>query len=150
MAGSRDGVVILASSQLLYAFESQTNYGTALYEAALATVTGTGITTEDPLSKAVQLVLAVYSVGVFATLAYSLGRSTFAANSHRTSPRRLVNRVLSKVVTIPASLCGAREEAQLWNKSLRSSLKDPRSRLSATPLTWRSSSTHKGWTLPHL
>ncbi|GAA1152803.1 hypothetical protein GCM10009672_26640 [Nesterenkonia lutea] len=66
-------VVILASSQLLYAFESQPEYGTALYEAAMATVTGAGITTEDPFSKAVQLVLAVYSVGVFATLAGSLG-----------------------------------------------------------------------------
>lgn len=67
------GVVILAASQLLYAFEAHSSYGSALYEAAMATVTGSGITTEDPLSKAVQLVLAVYSVGVFATLAGSLG-----------------------------------------------------------------------------
>lgn len=66
-------VVILASSQLLYAFESNTDYTSALYEAALATVTGTGITTEDPFSKVVHLVLAVYSVGVFATLAGSVG-----------------------------------------------------------------------------
>lgn len=66
-------VVILAASQLLYAFEAHTDYSTALYEAALATVTGTGITTEDPFSKGVQLVLAVYSVGVFATLAGSVG-----------------------------------------------------------------------------
>lgn len=67
------GVVILAASQLLYVFESQPSYGDALYEAALATVTGTGITTEDPFSKVIHLVLAVYSVGVFATLAGSLG-----------------------------------------------------------------------------
>ncbi len=66
-------VVILAASQLLYAFESHSSYGTALYESAMATVTGTGITPEDPFSKGVQLVLAVYSVGVFATLAGSLG-----------------------------------------------------------------------------
>ncbi|MFC7401339.1 hypothetical protein [Citricoccus sp. GCM10030269] len=66
-------VVVLASSQLLYAFESQTDYTTALYEAALATVTGSGITTEDPVSKVLRLVLAVYSVAVFATLAGSLG-----------------------------------------------------------------------------
>ena len=66
-------VVILAASQLLYAFESHTSYGDALYEVAMATVTGAGITTEDPFSKGVQLVLAVYSVGVFATLAGSLG-----------------------------------------------------------------------------
>jgi voltage-gated potassium channel len=63
----------LAASQLLYAFESHTSYGTALYEAAMATVTGAGITPGDPFSKGVQLVLAVYSVGVFATLAGSLG-----------------------------------------------------------------------------
>lgn len=66
-------VVILAASQLLYVMESQTDYTTALYEAALATITGSGITTEDPFSKVLQLVLAVYSVGVFATLAGSLG-----------------------------------------------------------------------------
>lgn len=66
-------VVIMAASQLLYAFESHNDYTSALYEAALATVTGTGITTDDPFSKGVQLVLAVYSVGVFATLAGSVG-----------------------------------------------------------------------------
>jgi voltage-gated potassium channel len=66
-------VVVLASSQLLYAFESQTDYTTALFEAALATVTGTGITTDDPFSQVLKLILAVYSVAVFATLAGSLG-----------------------------------------------------------------------------
>ncbi|WP_051501261.1 MULTISPECIES: hypothetical protein [Nesterenkonia] len=66
-------VVVLAASQLLYAFESHSDYTSALYEAALATVTGTGISTQDPFSKVVQLVLAVYSVGVFATLAGSVG-----------------------------------------------------------------------------
>jgi voltage-gated potassium channel len=66
-------VVVLASSQLLYAFESQTDYTTVLFEAALATVTGTGITTDDPFSQVLKLILAVYSVAVFATLAGSLG-----------------------------------------------------------------------------
>ena len=66
-------VVILASSQLLYAFEIQTDYSTALYETALATVTGSGFTTDDAFSKVLHLVLAVYSVAVFATLAGSLG-----------------------------------------------------------------------------
>ena len=66
-------VVILAASQLLYAVGSHTGYTTALYEAAMATITGTGITAEDPFAKALQLVLAVYSVAVFATLAGSLG-----------------------------------------------------------------------------
>lgn len=66
-------VVILAAGQLLYAMESHPDFTTALYEAALATVTGAGITAADPFAKVVQLLLAVYSVGVFATLAGSLG-----------------------------------------------------------------------------
>lgn len=66
-------VVVLAASQLLYALESHRDYSTALYEAALATVTGSGITTQDTFSRILQVVLAVYSVVVFATLAGSLG-----------------------------------------------------------------------------
>lgn len=66
-------VVVLASSQLLFALGSHDDYSTALHEAALATVTGAGITTDDPFSRFLQIVLAVYSVVVFATLAGSLG-----------------------------------------------------------------------------
>lgn len=66
-------VVILAASQLLYAVESHTDYGSALHEAALATITGSGVTTTDSFAKVLQVVLAVYSVAVFATLAGSLG-----------------------------------------------------------------------------
>ncbi|RWZ51209.1 hypothetical protein ELQ90_09025 [Labedella phragmitis] len=66
-------VVVLVASQLLYAFDAQTDYPTALHQAALATVTGAGITTDDGLSRLLQVVLAVYSVGVFATLAGTVG-----------------------------------------------------------------------------
>jgi voltage-gated potassium channel len=66
-------VVILASSQLLYALELHSDYGDALYEAALATITGSGISTQDSFSRVLQVLLAVYSVGVFATLAGSIG-----------------------------------------------------------------------------
>lgn len=66
-------VVVLASSQLLYAMESHTDFTTALHETAMATVTGSGITADDPFAKVMQLVLAVYSVAVFAALAGSLG-----------------------------------------------------------------------------
>lgn len=66
-------VVILAASQLLYASEAHSDYGTALYEAALATITGSGITSDDPFSRLLQVALAIYSVAVFATLAGSLG-----------------------------------------------------------------------------
>ncbi|GER23971.1 hypothetical protein NCCP1664_24660 [Zafaria cholistanensis] len=66
-------VVILTSSQLLYAAGSHTDYTAALHEAAMATITGSGITSQDAFSKVLQIVLAVYSVAVFATLAGSLG-----------------------------------------------------------------------------
>jgi voltage-gated potassium channel len=66
-------VVVLAASQLLYAFGAQDSYADALYEAALATVTGDGITTDDPFSRILHVLLSVYSVAVFATLAGSLG-----------------------------------------------------------------------------
>jgi voltage-gated potassium channel len=66
-------VVILAASQLLYATGSQGDYSQALYEAALATITGGGINTTDGFSQVLQVLLAIYSVAVFATLAGSLG-----------------------------------------------------------------------------
>lgn len=66
-------VVILASAQLLYAMESYADFTAALYETAMATITGEGITAADPFAKIVHLLLAIYSVGVFATLAGSLG-----------------------------------------------------------------------------
>ncbi|WP_341952133.1 hypothetical protein [Salinibacterium sp. TMP30] len=66
-------VVILASSQLLYVTGSHESYADALFEAAMATITGTGLTPTDTFSKIVQVLLAVYSVAVFATLAGSLG-----------------------------------------------------------------------------
>lgn len=77
-------VVVLASSQLLYATGSHTDYGTALYEAALATMTGSGITAQDPFARLLQVVLAAYSVGVFATLAGTVG----AYFLRRTPPSR--------------------------------------------------------------
>ncbi len=66
-------VVILASSQLLYATGSHEQYADALFEAAMATITGQGLTPTDPFSRILQVLLAVYSVAVFATLAGSFG-----------------------------------------------------------------------------
>ncbi len=66
-------VVVLASSQLLYATGSHDRYSEALFEAAMATITGRGLTPEDTFSKIMQVILALYSVAVFATLAGSLG-----------------------------------------------------------------------------
>ncbi|WP_019482739.1 MULTISPECIES: hypothetical protein [unclassified Arthrobacter] len=66
-------VVILAASQLLYATGSHESYTDALFEASMATITGTGITPTDHFARALQVLLAIYSVAVFATLAGSLG-----------------------------------------------------------------------------
>ena len=66
-------VVILAASQLHYALTPEPSYGTALYETALATITGSGFTISTGFSKILHVVLAAYSVAVFATLAGTLG-----------------------------------------------------------------------------
>lgn len=66
-------VVILASSQLLYATGEHASYADSLYEAAMAAITGSGITGTSIFSRIVQVLLAIYSVAVFATLAGTLG-----------------------------------------------------------------------------
>lgn len=67
------GVVVLASSQLLYVLGSYDSYGVALHDAALATVTGEPLTASGNAARVLEVVLAVYSVAVFATLAAALG-----------------------------------------------------------------------------
>jgi voltage-gated potassium channel len=67
------GVVVLAGSQLLYVGGSYDDYAPALHETALATVTGQPLTAEGGLARILEVVLAVYSVAVFATLAGALG-----------------------------------------------------------------------------
>jgi len=79
-------VVMLAASQLLYAFGPQASYGDALYEAAMATITGGGITADDPFSRILHVALSVYSVAVFATLAGSLGAYFLRGTSTTASP----------------------------------------------------------------
>ncbi len=66
-------VVILAASQFLYALTPEESYSSALYETALATVTGSGFTVDTALARILHVTLAVYSVAVFATLAGTLG-----------------------------------------------------------------------------
>lgn len=66
-------VVILASSQLLYATGTYDAYADALFEAAMGTITGSGLTVTTGFARILQVLLAVYSVAVFATLAGSLG-----------------------------------------------------------------------------
>jgi voltage-gated potassium channel len=66
-------VVVLASSQLLYLFEVFDSYGDALHSAALVTVAGQPMGQDGALPKVLDVVLATYSVGVFAALAGTLG-----------------------------------------------------------------------------
>jgi voltage-gated potassium channel len=66
-------IVVLASSQLLFAFSTYEQYGDALHAAALATITGEPFRQEDTFSRLLEVVLAIYSVGVFAVLAGAFG-----------------------------------------------------------------------------
>jgi voltage-gated potassium channel len=66
-------VVVLGASQLLYVLRAYDSYARALHEAALATITGEPLTATGGLPRFLEVVLAVYSVAVFATLAGALG-----------------------------------------------------------------------------
>ena len=67
------GVMVLASSQLPYVGGAYEQYAPALHETALATVTGQPLSAEGGLARSLEVVLAIYSVAVFATLAGALG-----------------------------------------------------------------------------
>ncbi|MGR0219722.1 hypothetical protein [Agromyces sp. ZXT2-6] len=71
--GAVTAVVILAASQLHYLTADGISYGEALYQSALATVTGAPLEGESLLTRILHVALSVYSVVVFATLAGSLG-----------------------------------------------------------------------------
>ena len=73
-------ITILASSQLLYAFALYDSYGDALHAAALAAITGEPLGRPDPFARILEVVLAIFSVVVFATLAGSVG-AYFLRNS---------------------------------------------------------------------
>jgi voltage-gated potassium channel len=67
------GVVVLATSQLLYVLGAYDSYGPALYDVALATVSGEPLSADGGLARFLDVALAVYSVAVFATVAGALG-----------------------------------------------------------------------------
>jgi voltage-gated potassium channel len=66
-------VVVLASSQLLLVLGAYDDYATALHDCALATITGEPLSAPGGLARTLEVVLAIYSVAVFATLAGALG-----------------------------------------------------------------------------
>ncbi|HVM20592.1 MAG TPA: hypothetical protein VM307_11585 [Egibacteraceae bacterium] len=65
-------IVVLAASQIVFEFGDYPAYGDALHAAALATVTGTALEQESGVLKALDVILGVYSVVVFAALAAML------------------------------------------------------------------------------
>lgn len=80
LLGSRVGwlamvsaITILASSQLLFEFGVYGTYSEALHAAALAAITGEPLARADGFAKVLEVVLAAFSVVVFATLAATLG-----------------------------------------------------------------------------
>lgn len=66
-------ITILGSSQLLYGFGDYPSYGAALHATALAAITGEPLAQPDPFAQTLEVLLAVFSVVVFATLAGTLG-----------------------------------------------------------------------------
>lgn len=72
-------IVVLTSSQLLYEFGDYPDYALALHDAAYATVAGEPLSAEGAFARVLEVVLAVYSVVVFAALAGILGAYFFEA-----------------------------------------------------------------------
>ena len=66
-------IVIVAASQVAFELGDYPSYGEALYEAALATITGEPMRQRGAGVRVLGVFLAVYSVVVFAALAGSLG-----------------------------------------------------------------------------
>ncbi len=70
-------IVILASSQLLYEFGGFPSFGEAIHDAALATITGEPFARDSGVADIIEIVLAAYSVVVFASLAGAIGAFFF-------------------------------------------------------------------------
>ena len=66
-------ITVLVSSQLLYEFGDHPRYGEALHACALAAVTGEPLGQPGGFAQVLEVLLAVFSVGIFATLAGTFG-----------------------------------------------------------------------------
>ena len=85
--GAVSAITVLGSSQLLYEFGDYARYGEALHAAALATITGEPLARPDAFAQVLEVVLAAFSVVVFATLAGSLG--AYFLETRRPAPEGL-------------------------------------------------------------
>lgn len=75
--GAMTVIVVLTASQLLFEFAPYEQYSEALHDAAYAAITGEPINIDGGFARVAELILAVYSVVVFATLAGILGAYFF-------------------------------------------------------------------------
>lgn len=66
-------IVVLTSSQLLFEFGNSENYAEALHDAVYAAVVGQPMTDDSAFARIMEVLLAIYSVVIFATLAGTLG-----------------------------------------------------------------------------
>jgi voltage-gated potassium channel len=64
---------VLAVSQLLLELGSYSRYGDALHDTALSAISGEPLGRPDALARVVEVLLAAYSVAVFATLVGTVG-----------------------------------------------------------------------------
>ncbi len=71
--GAATVIVVLTSSQLLFEFGNSENYAEALHDAVYAAVVGQPMTDDSAFARVLELLLAIYSVVVFATLAGTFG-----------------------------------------------------------------------------
>ena len=67
------GIVVLATSQLLYTLDLYDDYGQALHAAVLATVAGEPLGLDDGFAQVIEVGLLIYATAVFAALAGTLG-----------------------------------------------------------------------------
>jgi voltage-gated potassium channel len=66
-------IVVLASSQLLFEIGAFPTYGDAVHRAALATISGQPLGVDGGFARVIDVLLSIYAVVVFATLAGTLG-----------------------------------------------------------------------------
>ncbi|PZM95176.1 MAG: hypothetical protein DIU79_08005 [Actinobacteria bacterium] len=66
-------LVILAASHALYRSGAYHSYAKALHDSAVSTIAGQPLSVRDGVAGVIELILATYSVIVFATLAGTLG-----------------------------------------------------------------------------
>lgn len=66
-------IVVIVAADLLYQFADYPSYASALHDAALATITGQRTDASSGIAQLLEVVLAVYSVVIFASLAGALG-----------------------------------------------------------------------------